>query len=78
MGWGLSVNAYSFGMSIFKYYMNLLRTRLNAEWQDLHIQYPLWLTRVVMDDVYYVIALVAICVVCFAVGLITGMVWTMV
>ena len=71
-------NAYSRGMNVFKYCMNLIYTRLILEWQDLSITYPQWLTRVVMDDVYYVIALVAICVVCFAVGLITGMVWTMV
>jgi hypothetical protein len=72
MGWGLSVNAYSFGMSVFKYYMNLLRTRLNAEWQDLHIQYPEWLTRVVMSELYYITALVLVCTACFAVGLAVG------
>ena len=72
MGWGLSVNAYSFGMSVFKYYMNLLRTRLTAEWQDLHVTYPSWLTRVVMSELYYAIAIVAACVTCFVMGLMTG------
>ena len=72
MGWGLSVNAYSFGMSVFKYCMNLLYTRLNAEWQDLHIQYPLWLTHIVMDELYYAIAIVAACVTCFVMGLVVG------
>ena len=52
--------------------MNLLRTRLTAEWQDLHIQYPEWLTRVVMDELYYAIAIVAACVTCFVMGLAVG------
>jgi hypothetical protein len=52
--------------------MNLLRTRLNAEWQDLHIQYPEWLTRVVMSEFYYTLTLIAVCANCFAVGLAVG------
>jgi len=48
------------------------------EWKDLDVAYPLWLTRVVMDDVYYAITLVATCVVCFAVGMIIGIVVTVV
>ena len=63
-------------MGLFKYMMNVLRTRLNAEWQDLHVQYPEWLTRIVMDELYYVTALVVACVTCFAVGMIVGIVWT--
>ena len=73
----MSVNAYSFGMSVFKYCMNLLRTRLNAEWQDLHIQYPLWLTRVVMDEFNYAVTLVVMSLACFAVGLVVGIVVTL-
>ena len=73
----MSVNAYSFGMSVFKYCMNLLRTRLNAEWQDLHVTYPLWLTRVVMSELYYITALVLVCTACFAVGLVVGIVVTL-
>ena len=72
MGWGLSVNAYSFGMNVFKYYMNLLRTRLNAEWQDLHIQYPSWLTRVVMSEFYYTLTVIAVCAAAFVMGLAMG------
>ena len=72
MGWGLSVNAYSFGMSVFKYCMNLLRTRLNAEWQDLHVTYPLWLTRVVMSEFYYTLTLIAVCAAAFVMGLMIG------
>jgi hypothetical protein len=78
MGCELEANAASFGMNIFKYMMLILRTRVNQEWQDFDVAYPLWLTRVVMDDVYYAITLVATCVVCFAVGMITGIVWTVV
>ena len=58
--------------------MQQLRTRLILEWQDLHIQYPLWLTHVVMDEFYYVTTLVVTCVTCFAVGMIIGTVVTLV
>ena len=68
----MSVNAYSFGMSVFKYCMNLLHTRLNAEWQDLHVTYPLWLTRVVMSEFYYTLTLIAVCAAAFVMGLAIG------
>ena len=72
MGWGLSVNAYSFGMSVFKYCMNLLRTRLNAEWQDLTVTYPQWLTRIVMSEFYYTLTVIAVCAAAFVMGLAMG------
>ena len=56
--------------------MNLVYTRLNAEWQDLDVAYPLWLTRVVMDEFYYVVTLVVMSLACFAVGLVIVIVWT--
>ena len=74
----LEANAASFGMNIFKYMMRILYTRLVQEWQDSHITYPQWLHTLVMDDLYYTITLVAVCITCFAVGMITGIVWTMV
>jgi hypothetical protein len=52
--------------------MNLLYTRLNAEWQDLHIPYPVWLTTIVMDELYYAVTLALVCTACFAVGLAVG------
>ena len=58
--------------------MQQLRTRLILEWQDLHIQYPLWLTRIVMDEFYYVTTLVVMSLACFAVGLIVGFIVTLV
>ena len=58
--------------------MQQLRTRLILEWQDLHIQYPLWLTRIVMDEFYYVTTLVVMSLACFAVGMITGIIVTVV
>ena len=58
--------------------MNVLRTRLNAEWQDLHVQYPEWLTRIVMDEFYYVTTLVVMSLACFAMGMITGIIVTVV
>jgi hypothetical protein len=74
----LEVNAASFGMNIFKYMMHVLYTRVKEEWQDLYIPYPQWLTRVVMDDVYYVTTLVVMSLACFAVGLAIGIVVTIV
>ena len=58
--------------------MNLLHTRLIQEWQDLHIQYPLWLTHVVMDEFNYAVTLVVMSLACFAVGLVVGIAWTVV
>ena len=65
-------------MTIFKYTMHILHARLIQEWQDLEITYPEWLTRIVMDELYYTATLVAICIVCFALGLIIGLVATIV
>ena len=59
-------------MDIFKYYMNLVYTRLDQEWQALSITYPQWLTHVVMDEFYYVVTLVVMSLACFAVGMIIG------
>ena len=56
--------------------MNVLRTRLILEWQDLDVAYPLWLTRVVLDEFYYITTLVVMSLACFAVGLVIGIVWT--
>jgi hypothetical protein len=74
----LGVNAASFGMNIFKYTMRILYQRLALEWKDLDITYPQWVSTLVLDDVYYTITLVAACITCFAVGMIIGIVWTVV
>lgn len=63
---------------LFKYMMRILYTRVIQEWQDLDVAYPQWLRTLVMDDVYYVTTLVAMSLVSFAVGLIIGIVWTVV
>ena len=52
--------------------MRILYTRLALEWKDLDITYPEWLTRVVVDDLYYTITLVAVCANCFVMGLMIG------
>ena len=78
MGCELEANAASFGMNIFKYMMKQLHTRVKEEWKDLDVAYPSWVSTVVMDDVYYTITLVAVCITCFAVGMIIGIVWTVV
>jgi hypothetical protein len=58
--------------------MHILYTRLTAEWQDLDVAYPQWLTRVVMDELYYTATLAVTCIVCFAVGLVIGIIATIV
>ena len=58
--------------------MNLVYTRLNAEWQDFDISYPQWLTRIVLDEFYYVTTLVVMSLACFAMGMITGIIVTVV
>ena len=63
---------------LFKYMMNDIQARLIAEWQDSHISYPQWLTYVVMDEFYYVTTLVVMSLACFAVGMIIGIVWTVI
>ena len=63
---------------VFKYMMNILRTRLILEWQDLSITYPQWLRTIVLDEFYYVTTLVVMSLACFAVGMIIGIVWTIV
>lgn len=52
--------------------MYLFNQRLAAEWQALDVAYPEWLTRIVLDELYYILTLVAVCTVCFAVGMIMG------
>ena len=74
----LELNAASFGMHVFKYCMTTLRTRLILEWQALDIAYPQWLTTIVLDDVYYTAVLIIVCANAFAVGVIIGIVVTIV
>ena len=52
--------------------MNLLYTRLTQEWQDLHVTYPEWLTRIVMSEFYYTATLIAVCASAFVMGLMIG------
>ena len=63
---------------LFKYMMLILYTRVTQEWQDLDVAYPQWLRTIVMDEFYYTATLVVMSLLCFAVGLITGIVWTVV
>jgi len=58
--------------------MLILRTRVTQEWQDLHVAYPQWLTHIVMDEFYYTTTLVAISLVSFGMGLVIGIVVTVV
>ena len=63
---------------LFKYMMNVVYTRLILEWQDLSITYPQWLRTIVLDEFNYVVTLVVMSLACFAVGMIIGIVWTVV
>jgi len=58
--------------------MRILYTRVTLEWQDLAVTYPQWLCTLVMDELYYVTTLVVMSLACFAVGLILGIVVTLV
>ena len=58
--------------------MNVLRTRVTQEWQDLDVAYPQWLHTIVLDELYYVVTLVVMSLACFAVGMIIGTVVTLV
>ena len=59
-------------MGLFKYMMLILYQRLAAEWQALNVTYPEWLTRVVMDETYYAVTMIAVCANCFVMGLVIG------
>ena len=63
---------------LFKYTMNVLYTRVNQEWKDLHVTYPLWLCTLVMDEFWYATTLVVMSIACFAVGMIIGIVVTVI
>ena len=78
MGCELEANAASFGMNVFKYMMRILYTRVTEEWQDLHVTYPQWVSTLVLDEVYYTVTLVVMSLASFAVGMIIGIVWTLV
>jgi hypothetical protein len=58
--------------------MNVLYTRLTQEWQDLDVAYPQWLRTIVMDEFNYAVTLVVMSLACFAVGLVIGIVWSVV
>ena len=58
--------------------MHALNSRLAAEWQELDITYPQWLCTLVMDEFYYTATLVVMSLVSFAVGLVVGIITTMV
>ena len=58
--------------------MRILYTRVTQEWQDLAVTYPKWLHTLVMDELYYTTTLIAISLVSFGLGLVIGIVWTVV
>ena len=59
---------------LFKYMMRILYTRVIQEWQDLDVAYPQWLCTLVMNEFNYVVTLVVVSLVSFAVGMIAGIV----
>ena len=63
---------------LFKYMMNVLRTRVTQEWQELDVAYPQWLRTIVLDDVYYTAVLIIVCANAFAVGLAIGWLMTVI
>ena len=65
-------------MAPSKYSMHALNQRLIAEWQELDITYPQWVRTLALNDVYYITTLVLTCVTGFEMGVIIGMVWTVI
>jgi hypothetical protein len=63
---------------LFKYMMHDIQARLAAEWQDLHVTYPEWVSTLVLDELYYTTTLVVMSLACFAMGMIIGIVVTMI
>ena len=53
--------------------MTVIKERLLAEWQDSEVEFPLWLKKLVMDEVYYVIVLVTVCANSFGMGLVASL-----
>ena len=58
--------------------MHVIYSRLIQEWQELDIAYPQWLSTIALNDVYYITTLVVACVASFEVGVIIGIVVTLV
>jgi len=58
--------------------MHALNSRLAGEWQDLDITYPQWVTTLALNPVYYTTTVILACVTGFEVGVIIGMVWTVI
>ena len=65
-------------MAPSKYSMHALNQRLAAEWQELDITYPQWVRTLALNDTYYTATLVLTCVTGFEMGVIIGMVWTVI
>jgi len=51
----------------------VIKKRLLAEWQDSEVEFPTWLKKLVMDEVYYVIVLVTVCANSFGMGLVASL-----
>lgn len=56
----------------------MIRERLQKEWQDLAIQYPDWLLTILDNELYYILTVALVCVNSFVVGLVIGIVMTVV
>jgi len=53
--------------------MTVIKKRLLAEWQDSEVTLPSWLAGIVMDEVYYIVLLITVCVNSFGMGLVLGL-----
>jgi hypothetical protein len=58
--------------------MHALDQTLMAEWQELDIAYPEWVSMIVLDEVYYTLTMILVCATCFEVGVIIGILVTVV
>ena len=56
----------------------VITQRLRAELNDFDVSYPNWLTRILDDDVYYIVTVIVLCANSFGLGLCIGWIATVI
>jgi hypothetical protein len=55
----------------------MITERLRAELNDFDVSYPNWLTRILDDDVYYIVTVIVLCANSFGLGMVLGGILTL-
>ena len=55
----------------------VITQRLRAELNDFDVSYPNWLTRILDDDVYYIVTVIVLCANSFGLGVLSGWILTL-